>query len=199
MVSQFGASRSASAKRWVTSQLKTLGIQVAALEPAGVIAQEDQYQIADCGDDSYRHWFMLRIATAADIDKLIWGCITKELRISPRFRWIEVYMLDLDARSRSIPMTIVAWMSWQINSVICGRFIRTSMTGSSTMTGSRSTRSSRRESQFDGLMLNLRESGVNRRRRNPASIPSRQYEIDEDYMLDDPRVDLLLCRRCLAC
>jgi hypothetical protein len=95
MISQFG-DRSAHTKRRVTTQLKTLGIHVAALEPAGVIAQEDQYAIAECGEDSYRHWFTLRVETPVDIDKLIWGCITKELHISPSFRTIEVYMLDLD-------------------------------------------------------------------------------------------------------
>lgn len=94
-ISQYGASRNSPAKRWVSSQLRSLCMDISTLAPAGIVAQEDQYQIAECGEDGYRHWFTLHPATDDEVEKAVWGCIAKELKISPGLKTADIYMLDL--------------------------------------------------------------------------------------------------------
>lgn len=99
LLSHPGLKRNKTKKRHVKSELCGLGLNDPVIEYVGTVAQEDQFEIADTGGDRYRHWFIFRPSTPADIDRLIWGRIALDLYwLKSRLEAVQVYMLDLERK-----------------------------------------------------------------------------------------------------
>lgn len=93
-ISQPGDKRVAHAKRRLITELRPVGIDVSTLDCAGMIAQEDQYHIANWGEDRYRHWFTLDITSDDEIEKIAWACVAKDSGIDPSLRSLDIYLVD---------------------------------------------------------------------------------------------------------
>ena len=93
LISYVAGTRSAGVTRKVRQQIKALGVRYDLGQPSQMAADED-FQL-DGGTFRYCHCIDLR-PHAPDIEALLWGAISNEMRIEPSLRVALVHLADFD-------------------------------------------------------------------------------------------------------